>query len=107
MLELRRCPRNLINDAGRRGCRIAQRIAADLGRGAEISLEHRWRKRLHISNVVEAVTDRVRRQQRGNIDVQAEQILNSARVLGTIEPLERTMTGIRVDGGGAINSRFE
>ena len=62
---------------GRRGARvaIADREAADLAGRAQVALHQRRRERLHVGDVVEAVADRVGRQEGVDVDVDAEQIL--------------------------------
>ena len=63
-------------------------------RGAQIALDQRRRQRLRVGDVVEAVADRVGRQERVDVDIDVEQIVDGARVLGAVQPLERAAAGI-------------
>ena len=87
--------------------RIAERVAADLRRRAQVAFEHRRRERLDVGDVVEAVADRVGRQQRGDVDVDAEQVVHRARVFSPVQALKRTMAGIRLQRRRAIETIFE
>ncbi len=105
--QLRRSPRDRINLRRRGRRRIAERIAADLRRGPEVALEHGRRERLDVGDVVEAVADRVGRQQGADIDVDAEQIAHRVGVFGAIQPLERSAAGVRPQRGRAIEPILE
>ena len=52
---------------------IANRQHRDAAGGAQVALHQRRRERLHVGDVVEAVADRVGGQERGDVDVEAEQ----------------------------------
>ena len=86
---------------------VADRHAADVRRGVEVRLEQRRRQRLLVGDVVEVRAHRVARQPLAGVDVELEQILDGARVLGTIEALERAAAGIRVGLGVHVHGRFE
>ena len=93
--HLRAGAADLVGDRGRAGVAIADREAADLARRAQVALHQRRRKRLHVGDVVEALADGVGRQERGDVDVDAEQVAHRVLVLRTVQALERTPAGIR------------
>ena len=88
--ELRRGARHLV-DRARSGAASGSPSASRLtlrGR-AQVALEHRRRHRLHVGDVVEVVADGVGRQERGDVDVDAEHVANRRGILGAIQALER------------------
>ena len=66
---------DLVGDRGGAGVAVADREAADRARRAQVAFHQRRRERLHVGDVVEAAADRVGRQERVDVDVDAEQIL--------------------------------
>ena len=86
---------------------VADRHAADIRRGVQVRLEQRRRQRLFIGDVVEVRAHRVVRQPLAGIDVELEQFLDGAGVLGTIEALERAAARIRVGLGVRVHRGLE
>jgi hypothetical protein len=70
---------------------------------AQVALHQGRRKGLHVGHVVEAVADGVGRQERGDVHVEADQMLHRARVLGAVQPLERAPAGIRRCAGQQVH----
>ena len=93
--RLRRVLGDAVRGLARRRLAIADREPADLARRAQVALEQRRRERLHVGDVVEALAERVGRQERGDVDVEREQIVHGARVLGAVQTLERPPARIR------------
>ncbi len=75
--------------------------------GRQVSFLERRRHAQHIGDVVEAVRGVVRREQRGDVYVEREQIANRVRVLGAIEAVQQRTAGMRVRLRGAIEFAFE
>ena len=96
--------RDLVGHRRRGGGAIADREPADLAGGAQVAFHQRRRKRLRIGDVVEAVADGIGRQERIDIDLDAQQIANGARILGAVRALERTESGIGVERRRAIDA---
>ncbi len=108
-------------DAGQLRGRLRQRVGGLAGRavgiadrqrrhaagGAQVALEQRRREALGVGDVVEALTDGVGRQERRDVDVHAEQVVDGAGVLGAVEALERPPAGIRVGGGMLVHACLE
>ena len=67
---------------------VSQGKPADLTCSAEVTLHQRRRKVLLFGNIVEAVADRVWRQEHSDVDLDAEQIADGARVLGAVQALK-------------------
>ena len=86
---------------------IAERQRRDLAGGPQIARQQRRREALRVGDVVEAVADGVGRQERDDVDVDVEQILDRARVLGAIEPLERPPAGSGLGGRGRVETCLE
>ena len=74
---------------------ISQRQRADTLRGRQVAFEQHRRHAEHVGVVVEARAGIVRRQHRGDVDVEREQIANGIGVLGAIQPVHERPTGIR------------
>ena len=106
VVHLRAGARHLVGEFGGARLRIADRERADAARRAQVAFHQRRRKRLRVGDVVEAVADRVGRQERVDVDVDREQRAHRARVLGAIEALERPAAGIRIERRGLIEPRF-
>ena len=105
--HLRRRARNLVGDRRRRGVAIANGQAADLARRTEVAVHQRRREALRVGDVVEAVADRVGRQERRHIDVDVQQVADRVLVFGAIEALERTRARIRVERRELVHPRLE
>ena len=91
-------------------CRLvhpAHREPADLLRRAHVALEQ-GRREVADSHVVESVTRRVGRQQRGDVDFQRQQVPHRVVVLGAIQPAEG-LRPARVGrlGGDPVEFAFE
>ena len=85
----------------RRRVAIADRHAADGAGRVEVRLEQRRRQRLRVGDVVEVRALGVERQPVAGVDVEREQIVDRARVLGAVQALEGAAAGIRLDRRGA------
>ena len=99
--------RQLEGGLRRRAFRIPDRQHGDAAGRSQVALHQGWREGLHISDVVETVADRVRRQERGDVDIDTKQVFDFARVLRPIQALERSPAGIRVRRRERIHARFE
>ena len=66
---------------------IADRQRADALRRGEIPLEQQRRRPQRRGDVVEAEVAAVARQQRGDVDVERQQIANRVAVLGAVQPM--------------------
>ena len=104
--HLRAGARHLVGGGGRRRLRIADRERADAVGGAQVAFHQRRREALRVGDVVEAGADLIRRQERADVDVEREQRVHGARVLGAIQALERAMAGIRIERRGLIEPRL-
>ena len=93
----------------RRGRRVAvaHRQTADLAGGAQVTFHQRRRNRLRVGDVVEPVAERVGGQELVDVDVDRQQVLHRAGVLGAIQALRRAPARIRVERGRAIEPRLE
>ena len=100
----------LLGEVGRKGDGVAarrpagtpDRQPADLLRRREVALQQ-GRREISDRHVVEAVAGLVARQQRGDIDVERQQVADGVLVFGAVEPAERVgAAGIGVGGGGAV-----
>ena len=87
---LRRRARDAVSRFGWRRRAIAERQRADAARGAQIALHQRRGRGLHVGDVVEAVAARVGRQKRGDVDIEADQVVDRPSILGAIQALKRT-----------------
>ena len=105
--QLRRRLRHAVARLGRLGVGIADGERRHLARGAQVAFHQRRRQRLRVGDVVEALADRIGRQQRVDVDVERQQILDGARVLDAVEPLERAPSGVRPRRGGGVDARLE
>ena len=94
--HLRHVATELVGDRGGRRVAVAHREAADLAGRAQVPFHERRRHRLNVGHVVEAVTDRVGRQERVHVGIDGEQVVHRARVLRAIQSLERSAAGIRM-----------
>ena len=72
---------------------------ANLTGRAQVAHHQGRRERLDVGDVVEAAADRVRRQERIDVDVQIEQIADETGVFGSVETLERPAAGTRLRTG--------
>ncbi len=106
VVHLRAGARNLVGELRGARFRIADRQRADAARRAQVAFHQRRRERLRVGDVVEAVADRVGRQERVDVDVDRKQRAHRARVFGAIEALERTAAGIGIERRGLIEPRF-
>ena len=104
VVHLRLGPRHLVSSFGRAGRPIAQGEAGDFAGRAQIALHQRRRERLRVRDVIEALADRVGWKERVDVDVESEQIVNRAGILGAIEPLEGSPAWIRRGKGGLVDS---
>ncbi len=105
-LVLRGVARRQIRGFGRR-LPVANGHAGDpRGRG-RVGLEQRRGDRQRAGNVVEAVRGIVRRQQRGDVDPQVEQIADGVGVLRPVQPVQDHGPGIHVRRRCAIDFGFE
>ena len=86
---------------------IANGQHRDAAGGAEITFHQGRGERLDVSNVVEAVADRVGGKKRGDVDVEIEKVPDLARILGAIQALERAPPWIRIGRRGGVHARFE
>jgi hypothetical protein len=102
--------RQILRDAERLGdgrrVDVADRETADDVGGREIALLQRRRHAEHLSDVVESVGRVVRRQQRGDVDVEREEIANRVRVFRAVQTMEDWTAGTRVQSGSAIELGF-
>ncbi len=105
--HLRAGAADLVGDRCRGGAAVADGQPADLARRAEIAFHQRRRERLDVGYVVEALADRVRRQVRHHVHVDAEQIVDGAGVLGAIQPLKRPPAGIGIERRCRVHPGFE
>ena len=105
--HLRRGARHLPGRRRRRGVAIADGEAADLAGRAQVAFHQRRGNRLRVGDVVEAVAQRVGGEIGVDVDVDREQVLHGALVLGAIEPLRRAPAGIGIECRGAIDARLE
>ncbi len=103
LMQLRHRPRNLVSGLAHRRAAIADGERADLARRTQIPFEHRRREALRVGDVVEAVAHGVGGEEHRHVDVDTQQIAHRARVLGAVEPLERTPAGIGIDRRSAID----
>ena len=88
--------------------RTAYREPADPLGSHQVALQQRRRDFQHASDVVEAVTRIVGRQQAHNIDVQAQQIPDRVAILDPVEAVEDLgATRVRMLCRGAIELRFK
>ena len=93
---LRRVLRNGVDVRGGADVGIAHRERADLARRADVLLHQRRVHAKDVSDVVESVRRVVRRQQRGWIHFEVEQIADGVGVLGAVQPMECRTARIRV-----------
>jgi hypothetical protein len=91
----------------RGGVGIADRERTRLARRAQVPLHQRRRERLNVRDVVEALADRVGRQERGGIDVDREQVSDRPGVFGPVEALEWPSARIRIEGGRGVDPGLE
>ncbi|OLC42737.1 MAG: hypothetical protein AUH43_21880 [Acidobacteria bacterium 13_1_40CM_65_14] len=105
--HLRHRPADLVGDGGRAGIAVADREAADLARCAQVAFHQRRREALDVGDVVEAGADRVGRQERAHVDVDADHVADRARVLGAVQALEWTPAGIGIERCGGVDFCFE
>ena len=85
----------------------ADREPADLPRGGEIAFEQRGRE-VADGDVVEAVAGIVAGQQRGDVDVERQQIADGVLIFGAIEAAEGVgAAGVGVRSGGPVEGGFE
>ena len=85
----------------------ADREAADFLRGGEITFEQSGRE-FADGDVIETVAGIVGREQRGDVDVEAEQIANRVLIFGAVQAAEGVgAAGIGLRGGGVVERRFE
>ena len=93
--------------ADRRRLRIANRQRCDALGGAEVTLEQHRRHAEHVGVVVEPAARIVRRQHRGDIDVERQQIANGVGVLGAIEAMGQRAARVRIRARRVIERRLE
>ena len=87
-LQLRGGLRHAVVRLARLGVAVAQRQRRHLAGRAQVAFHQRRREGLRVGDVVEALADGVGRQQRGDVDVERQQVLDRAGVLGAVEALE-------------------
>jgi hypothetical protein len=104
---LRRVAANPVGLRAGSDVRTADGQRADLGGCRQVSLEQRRRQPEHVGVVVEAIRRIVRRQQRGRIDLQREQIANRVRVLGAVETMRGVPPGHGMLGRLAVECGLE
>ena len=86
--HLRLGARHLDGELRRARVAVADRERRDLAGGAQVAFHQRRRERLHVGDVVVAGAQRVGRQERVDVDVEVEQVVDRARVLGAVQTLE-------------------
>ncbi len=89
------------------GGAIADGQAADLAGRAQVALHQLRREALDVGDVVEAGADGVGREPRGDVHLEAEEVLDGGGVLRAIQPLERTPSGTRRGGGRLVHRGLE
>ena len=107
-LQLRRGLRHPVRASLGTAVGIADRQRRHPAGRPQVTVHQRRRECLRVRDVVEAVTDGVGGQERRDVDVDGEQILDRVRIFGAIQPLEGTPA--RVSGwqrGRAIDARLE
>ena len=107
VLHLRLRARHLEGRLRRARVAIADRQRRDAPRRAQIAFHQRRRERLHVGDVVVAGAQRVGRQERVDVDVEIEQFVDRARVLGAVQSLERPAAGIGTQHGRRVDLGFE
>jgi len=105
--HLRRGAGDVINLRARRRVAVADRQAADLARRPQVAFHQRRGERLLVGNIVEAVADRVWRQERVDVHLDRQQVLHGAGVFRAIQTLEWTMARIRIRRGHFVDARLE
>ena len=105
-LVLRGVARRQIRGLGRR-LPVADGHARDARRRRRVGLEQRRRDRQRPGDVVEAVRGVVRRQQRGDVDPQVEQIANGVGVLRPVQPVQDHRPGLDSRRRAAIDLGLE
>ena len=106
MLFLRQVRRKLERIAAGRARGAANRQAADLLRRGQISLEQ-GRREVADRDVIEAVARLVARQQRGDIDIDGQQVADGVLIFGAVEAAEGVGAAwVGMGGGGADRARF-
>ena len=91
----------------RRGGRMADREPRDPAGREEVAVEQGRRHRERVGDVVEAVIDVVRRQERGPVHLQAEQIAHRVDVLAAVEAVGGLAAGIRVGRRRPVEGRLQ
>ena len=105
--ELRGCLGHAVVRFTALGVDVSDRERGHSRRRAQIALHQRGGERLRVGDVVESGADRVGREQGGGIDVEREQILDRARVLGPRQALKRTPARVGRGPGGLIEAGLE
>ena len=98
--------RDFVGRLGGRRVGIAQRETADLAGRGQIGVEQRGRQVLNVGDVVEAGAHRLARQVRGRVDLQAQQVVDCALVLGPVQSLEGAMPRVGSARGRLVDARF-
>ena len=107
VIHLRDPARELVGRLARARVRVANSQAADLAGRAQVAGHQRRRQQLNVGNVVEIGALRVERQVLARVDVERQEVVDGALVLGAIETLKGPPAGVGIGGGQRIEVRFE
>ena len=107
MLVLRQILADRVGVAAQADTRIPDRNRADLPGRCEVRLQQRGRVALGVRHVVEPVGGFVRWQERGDIDVHAEQVTDRVRVFRAVQPAQDGTTRVQARRRRAVQLLFQ
>ncbi len=84
-----------------------ERQLADLARGGHVAIQQRRRGGQHLCDVVESQRGIIRRQQRIDVQVQAQQVAHRIAIFGSVQPMDGRAAGIGMRTGRAIELSLE
>ena len=105
--QLRRRAWHLVGRVGRSRVRIPEGLPADSGTRPQVPFHESRGERLDVRDVVETGTHGVGRQERGDVDVERQHVMDRPGVFRTSQTLERPSSRIRVDGRRGVDPLLE